>query len=156
MLSALGVMGEWNTQPLIAATIPILILGVPIFDFAYIIIVRQIRGETKTIGEMIERCAPDHLSHRLVWLGFSQRKSVFFIYIMCFVLGISGLLLRNSESTLDSVAGLLQGGSVAVLIVLLMITAEGRHGRGYVVTEDTVNLDLDEAIEEKERARRAA
>ncbi|MFP6616227.1 MAG: hypothetical protein VCB26_07470 [Candidatus Hydrogenedentota bacterium] len=156
MLSALGVMGEWNTQPLIAATIPILILGVPIFDFAYIIIVRQIRGETKTLRKMIEHCAPDHLSHRLVWFGFSQRKSVFFIYIMCFVLGISGLLLRNSESTLDSVAGLLQGGSVAVLIVLLMITAEGRHGRGYVVTEDTVNLDLNEAIEEKERVRRTA
>ncbi len=72
------------------------------------------------------------------------------------MLGISGLLLRNSESTLDSVAGLLQGGSVAVLIVLLMITAEGRHGRGYVVTEDTVNLDLNEAIEEKERVRRTA
>lgn len=156
VLSALGVMGEWNTQPAIAAMIPILILGVPIFDFAYIIIVRLIRGETKTLREVIEHYAPDHLSHRLVWFGFSQRKSVFFIYIMCFVLGVSGLQLRNSASTLDSVAGLLQGGSVVVLIVLLMVTAEGRHGRGYGTIEEAVKLELKEAIEEKERARRTA
>jgi hypothetical protein len=75
---------------------------------------------------------------------------------MCFVLGVSGLQLRNSASTLDSVSGLLQGGSVVVLIVLLMVTAEGRHGRGYGTIEEAVKLELKEAIEEKERARRTA
>lgn len=155
-LSALGVMGEWNTEPIIASTIPVLILGVPLFDFAYIIIVRIIRGETRTVRDVIEHCAPDHLSHRLVWFGFSQRKSVLFIYVMCFVLGVSGLLLRNSASTLDSVVGLLQGGSVVLLIVLLMVTAEGRHGKGFVMTEDKVQLDLKEIIEENERAKQSA
>lgn len=155
-LSALGVMGEWNSDRVVAATIPVLILGVPIFDFAYILIVRLVRGETKTLREVIEHCAPDHLSHRLVWFGFSQRKSVLFIYLMCFVLGVSGLLLRNSETSLDSIVGLMQGVSVVALIVLLMLTAEGRHGRGFVVTESSVQLDLKEVIEENERAKQSA
>lgn len=156
MLSALGVMGEWSSDRVVASIIPILILGVPIFDFTYIIIVRILRGETRTLRDIIEHCAPDHLSHRLVWFGFSQRKAVLFIYLMCFVLGVSGLLLRNSDNGLDSVVGLLQGGSVVLLIVLLMLTAEGRHGRGYVVTENRVNLDLNDAIEENERIKRSA
>lgn len=126
-LAALGVMGEWADSRIVACTIPVLILGVPIFDFGYIIIVRILKGETRTVRSVIEHCAPDHLSHRLVWFGFSQRKSVLFIYMISVVLGLSALLLRNSERGLDSILGLVQGGFVLLLIVLLMITAEGRR-----------------------------
>lgn len=64
ILAALGVMGEWADNRIVACTIPVLILGVPIFDFAYIIINRIYTGETRTIRSVIEHCAPDHLSHR--------------------------------------------------------------------------------------------
>ncbi len=128
-LSALGVMGEWADHRVVACTIPVLILGVPIFDFGYIIVTRIFKGETRTVREVIEHCAPDHLSHRLVWFGFSQRKAVLFIYMMSFVLGISGLLLRNSIRSFDSLLGLVQGGSVLLLIAVLMITAESRRAR---------------------------
>lgn len=153
-LSALGVMGEWNSEPIIASVIPILILAVPIFDFAYIIIIRILRGETTTVLQVIEHCAPDHLSHRLVWFGFSQRKAVLFIYLMCFVLGISGILLRNSENTMDSVIALLQGGSVVSLIVLLMLTAEKRYG--HRVNDAVGEIDLPESVDEETRIRESA
>lgn len=126
ILSALGVMGEWNEHQVVAATIPVLILAVPLFDFAYIIIDRIIQGETRTIRSVIEHCAPDHLSHRLVTFGFTQRQSVLFIYLMCIVLGVSGILLRNNERLMDSALGLAQGGAIVLLIVILMVTAEGR------------------------------
>lgn len=129
MLSALGVMGEWTEHSVISSTIPILILGVPIFDFAYIIIVRIITGETRTLRSVIEHCAPDHLSHRLTWIGFTQRKAVVFIYVMCFALGCSGILLRNSSTVSDSILGLLQGMSVVVLIVALMVIAGRMHAQ---------------------------
>lgn len=127
MLSALGVMGEWTEDRAIACTIPILILGVPLFDFAYIIIARILRGETKTMREIIEHCAPDHLSHRLMWIGFSQRKAVLFIYLMTFVLGTSGVLLRNSDSFSDSLLAITQGASVIAIIVILMASIDRRH-----------------------------
>jgi len=128
-LAALGVMGEWAETTVVAVTIPILILGVPLFDFAYIILVRIAKGQTRTVRDVIEHCAPDHLSHRLVWLGFSQRRSVLFIYVMAAALGLAGVLLRNGTRTFDSVIGLMQGLAVITLIVTVMVTAEGKQNQ---------------------------
>jgi len=126
-LAALGVMGEWTTNRVIACTIPVLILGVPIFDFAYIILVRVWRGETRTLRDVIEHCGTDHLSHRLVWMGFSQRKAVLFIYLISFALGITGVLLHNSTSNADSVLALLQGAAIVLIIIALMAAVQRRH-----------------------------
>lgn len=158
ILSALGVMGEWNEQKVIAATIPVLILAVPLFDFAYIIIARIIQGETRTIRSIIEHCAPDHLSHRLVAFGFTQRQSVLFIYLMCIVLGVSGILLRNNERLMDSALGLAQGGAIVVLIVILMVTAEGRikHAKKFELTTLPVTSKKREAKKPSEEIKRPA
>ena len=119
-------MGEWNESPVVASTIPILILGVPLFDFAYIIVTRILHGETKTLLQVIEHCAPDHLSHRLVWIGFSQRNAVLLIYLIAAALGITGLLLHDSRSAFGSAFGLIQGLAFVVVILILMGTAERR------------------------------
>ncbi len=126
-LAALGVMGEWTENRIIASTIPVLILGVPLFDFAYIIIARIIKGETRTFRSVIDHCAPDHLSHRLVWFGFTQRQAVFFIYLIAITLGISGILLRNTTSVLDSQLALFQGMAIVAIILILMALASRRH-----------------------------
>ncbi len=127
-LAALGVMGEWSEQSrLVSCTIPVLILGVPLFDFAYILFVRIWRGETRTLRDIIDHCAADHLSHRLVWIGFSQRKAVFFIYLICIAMGISGILLRHSDSFLDSQLALFQGLAIAAIVMVLMSTAAKQH-----------------------------
>lgn len=126
-LAALGVMGEWTENRIIACTIPVLILGVPLFDFAYIIIARIIKGETRTFRSVIDHCAPDHLSHRLVWFGFTQRQAVFFIYLISITLGISGILLRNTTSVLDSQLALFQGLAIVAIIIILMALAARRH-----------------------------
>lgn len=122
-LAALGVMGEWTEHRVTSSAIPILILGVPLFDFAYIIIARILRGETRTLREIIDHCAKDHLSHRLMWLGFSQRKAVNFIYLLSLALGITGILLRNSTSYLDTELALFQGVAIVVIVIVLMATA---------------------------------
>lgn len=126
-LAALGVMGEWGRSPIISLSIPILILGVPIFDFAYIIIARILRGDTRTLRDVIEHCAPDHLSHRLVWIGFSQRKAVTFIYMIAVSMGVSGILLRNSASLFETALALFQGIAIVFIVVILMATASRRH-----------------------------
>ena len=133
-LAALGVMGEWSPNRIISCTIPILILSVPIFDFAYVLLARILRGETRTLRAVIEHCATDHLSHRLVLLGFSQRKAVFFIYLISIAVGITGVLLHNSTSQIDSVLGLLQGGAIILIVIGLMLAAT-RHQIGHLQSE---------------------
>ncbi|MBI5092760.1 MAG: undecaprenyl/decaprenyl-phosphate alpha-N-acetylglucosaminyl 1-phosphate transferase [Candidatus Hydrogenedentes bacterium] len=127
MVAALGVMGEWSTHRIISCTIPVLILGVPIFDFGYILIARIVRGETRTLRAVIEHCGTDHLSHRLTWMGFSQSQSVLFIYLLAVALGVTGLLLRNSVSPVDSMLALMQGGAILAIVVILMSSATRRR-----------------------------
>ena len=126
-LAALGVMGEWSENRIISISIPVLILGVPVFDFAYILIARMVRGDTRSLREAIEHCAPDHLSHRLVWIGFSQRKAVLFIYLIAIAMGVSGVLLRNSVSYVDTGLAFAQGIAIIVIVVVLMSTAARTH-----------------------------
>ena len=134
-LAALGVMGEWSQNRIVSVSIPVLILGVPIFDFAYILLSRIIRGDTKTVREVIEHCAPDHLSHRLVWIGFSQPKAGLFIYMISFALGVSGVLLRNSTSYFDTALAFSQGLAIVVIVMVLMATAARRH-------QDAINEEV--------------
>ncbi len=160
-LAALGVMGEWADSRIVACTIPVLILAVPIFDFTYILVARVFKGQTRTIREVIEHCAPDHLSHRLVWLGFTQRRAVMFIYLMAFVLGLSGIMLRNSTRGFDSAIGLIQGLCVVALIVTLMLTAEGRQASlerkmGALIRMPRPAAEIDAAGEAVEEMRKTA
>ena len=127
MLAALGVMAEWTPDRFTSCTIPVIVLGVPIFDFAYILLARILRGDTRTVASVINHCATDHLSHRLVWIGFSQREAVLFIYLLSIGLGVTGILLRNSVSYLDSALGMLQGLVMLAIVVILMETAARRH-----------------------------
>jgi len=128
-LAALGVMGEWTPNRLISCSIPVIVLGVPLFDFAYILIARIVRGETRSLRTIIDHCGMDHLSHRLTWMGFSQCQAVLFIYLICVALGVSGVLLRNSVNYLDATLGILQGLSVFAIVVILMAVANRRHKR---------------------------
>jgi UDP-GlcNAc:undecaprenyl-phosphate GlcNAc-1-phosphate transferase len=145
-LAALGVMGEWTENRIISCTIPILILGVPLFDFAYVIIARIVRGETRTFRDIIDHCAPDHLSHRLVWFGFTQRQAVFFIYLISATMGISGILLRNTTSLVDSQLALFQGVAIIAIIIILMVLAARRHAATLEKHEAAVS-DLAQQLE---------
>jgi len=126
-LAALGVMGEWNENRFIAAIIPALILAVPLGDFAYILVSRIWRGETKTLREVIDHCAPDHLSHRLVWFGFTQKQAVLFIYLVTGALGVTGILLRNANTAMDAQLAMAQGLGILAIVGILMTTASRRH-----------------------------
>ncbi|MFA6241045.1 MAG: MraY family glycosyltransferase [Candidatus Hydrogenedentales bacterium] len=138
-LAALGVMGEWSRNPIVSTSIPLLILGVPIFDFVYILVARIIRGDTRTVRQVIDHCATDHLSHRLVWMGFSQHQAVLFIYLLCLVMGISGVLLRNSTSLVDTALALFQGLTIVSLVFILMAIA-ARSSRAEIAKKEAMRF----------------
>jgi len=127
MLAALGIMGEWTENRVVSCTIPVLVLGVPLFDFAYVLIARIITGRTRTLVQVINHCGTDHISHRLTWIGFSQRQAVLFVYLICIAFGATGILLRNSVNLLDSALGILQGLAIMTIVVTLMKIADARR-----------------------------
>jgi len=95
-LASLGFMGEWSENPVKASIIPILVLGVPVFDLAYIVIGRWLDGVTKSVVEAITFCAKDHLSHRLIILGLSYKAAILFIYLVSICISIGAVVLQNA------------------------------------------------------------
>ncbi|MCP8967680.1 glycosyltransferase family 4 protein [Ectobacillus ponti] len=73
-ISVLSLLGLYKSVTMFSFLVPIIILGVPIFDTSFAIIRRLVNK--KPIS------APDksHLHHRLLALGFSHRKTVLLIY----------------------------------------------------------------------------
>ncbi|MBI4707527.1 MAG: undecaprenyl/decaprenyl-phosphate alpha-N-acetylglucosaminyl 1-phosphate transferase [Candidatus Omnitrophica bacterium] len=86
VISSMAIMASWSESKLIAVTIPVLMLGVMIFDTSMITVLRIAEGKVRTFRQWLEHADTDHLSHRLTHMGLSQRETVMFIYIINFVL----------------------------------------------------------------------
>ena len=90
MLAVLSVQGGFKSYAVISFAVPLLILGLPIFDTAFAILRRLVTGK----GIM----TPDrgHIHHRLVDMGFSQKQTVFILYAIRGVLGLAAVVLAES------------------------------------------------------------
>ena len=67
--------------------LPVVILSMPLYDTFSVIFLRSIKKVSLTKGDM------NHLVHRLMRARYSQRKAVLLIYLMSFIIGISGVFL---------------------------------------------------------------
>jgi UDP-GlcNAc:undecaprenyl-phosphate GlcNAc-1-phosphate transferase len=73
--------------------VPVFILAVPIFDTTLVVISRLRRGVSpNTPGK-------DHISHRLVNLGFSQRESVLILYLATGAAGMVAVFVTQATVT---------------------------------------------------------
>lgn len=96
LLATISVEGVIKTAATIAVAIPVLALGVPIFDTAFAIIRRLINGRP------IMEADKGHLHHRLLDHGFSQKQTVLTLYVISTVLGGSAVVISNATSRLSA------------------------------------------------------
>lgn len=78
---ALFTMGSVRLHDIHNILPPVLVLVVPLFDTALVMMVRPLHGRGIFTG------GTDHLSHRLVALGLSERKAVLLLYLITALLG---------------------------------------------------------------------
>ncbi|MCM8796427.1 MAG: undecaprenyl/decaprenyl-phosphate alpha-N-acetylglucosaminyl 1-phosphate transferase [Candidatus Omnitrophica bacterium] len=123
MLSVLAIIGDWivESNP-IDMIIPILIFAVPIYDIATTTLERFIFKKIRNIVELFEYRGKDHFHYRLSQIGLGNKGAVFFIFLVCILLGLNALLLKLSSSMLN--AGIILSSSIIffILISLLIIT----------------------------------
>ncbi|UCG23732.1 MAG: undecaprenyl/decaprenyl-phosphate alpha-N-acetylglucosaminyl 1-phosphate transferase [Chloroflexota bacterium] len=74
--------------------VPVFILGLPIFDTTLVIISRARRrvNPLTTAGK-------DHVSHRLVAMGYSQGEAVLMLYLIGGAFGMAGLFITGADVT---------------------------------------------------------
>ncbi len=93
MLAAVGIKLRFPTQsPIITWMVPVLVLGVPIFDMTLVVFSRLRRGLNP-----LNTPGTDHTSHRLVRLGYTQREAVMGLYLVGGILGLIALLVVESD-----------------------------------------------------------
>ena len=93
VLAAVGIKLRFPNHPnIITWMIPVVVLGLPIFDTTLIVVSRLRRGINPLTNP-----GKDHVSHRLVSLGLSQRQAVILLYGVCCALGLVGLLIMHAS-----------------------------------------------------------
>src|SRR5262249_43516734 len=97
--------------------IPILVLGLPIFDTSLVVFTRLRERRSPLVG------GRDHTSHRLVGMGLSHQQAVLTFYSVCILLGISAIVV--SQAPLQ-VATLIEIGAVVAGIGCFVIFETAR------------------------------
>jgi len=87
-LSAISLMGVMKSTATIALAVPLLIVGVPIFDTASAIVRRILHSRP------IQEADRGHIHHRLLGRGFNQTQTVLIIYVWCVALAVGGYTVR--------------------------------------------------------------
>lgn len=86
-LAAASVIGVFKTTLVVALIVPLLILGVPIFDTLFAIFRRLKEKKSPFMAD------DKHIHHFLLRAGLSQREAVLSIYIVCFLLSFVALIM---------------------------------------------------------------
>jgi UDP-GlcNAc:undecaprenyl-phosphate GlcNAc-1-phosphate transferase len=128
-LASIAVMGEWSEKSMVSSLLtPVLIFSVLIYDMIYITISRILTGKVHNIKEWLDYVGKDHLHHRLADLLHSRKKSVLFILLLTFTLGLNALLLRNADAV---TAVILLSQALCILIVITVMEIAGnKNSRG--------------------------
>ena len=91
LLAALGIKLRFNNTDFVTWMVPILVLGLPLFDITLVVFSRTRRRIPFTRG------GKDHTSHRLVALGLTKREAVLAILLICCFLGLAAIIVMSAS-----------------------------------------------------------
>ncbi len=109
ILAAISIEGVMKSVATIAVIVPLMILGLPIFDTTFAIFRRFLNG--KSIAEADK----GHLHHRLLARGYSQQKTVLILYVISFIFSLIAILV----SKLNSKGAVIFSFSVFITAIIL-------------------------------------
>jgi UDP-GlcNAc:undecaprenyl-phosphate GlcNAc-1-phosphate transferase len=89
LLAAISMKGAIKSASAIVLAVPILALGLPIYDTIFAIIRRKVNGRS------IAEADKGHLHHRLLNMGLSQRQVVIIMYLINAVLGMIAIIVMQ-------------------------------------------------------------
>jgi UDP-GlcNAc:undecaprenyl-phosphate GlcNAc-1-phosphate transferase len=86
-LAAVSIEGTLKSAAAVAVVVPVMALGLPIFDTCFAIVRRVSNGHS------IGQADRGHLHHRLLDMGFSQRQACFVMYALSAFLGLAAVMM---------------------------------------------------------------
>ena len=92
-LSVISILGAAKTYTAAVIVLPLIVLGLPIFDTIWAIIRRLIKGKSL---KAVFKADKGHLHHKLVAKGFSQKQAVLILYGISAIFGMFAVILCDS------------------------------------------------------------
>lgn len=119
VLAILAIKLKFATQPLnVTWMVPIFVLAVPVMDINLAILTRLLEGRSPM------QAGKDHISHRVMSVGFSQRQTLFILYGFCVLFGLIAITVSQVEPSLALQIGTFALGAMVLIFVLLMIVRQ--------------------------------
>ncbi len=140
-LAVFSVEGVFKMHTVLSFLIPIAVFALPLFDTLHAIIRRIIKRQSPF--------SPDknHLHHKLIKQGFSHKQSVYIIYAICAILGLSAVTF--SADNPSKALMILAVGFAVLGVYLLLITKYGFNSKeGFGIESEKleqINAVIDEA-----------
>ncbi|HHX23034.1 MAG TPA: undecaprenyl/decaprenyl-phosphate alpha-N-acetylglucosaminyl 1-phosphate transferase [Thermoanaerobacterales bacterium] len=125
VLAAQAIEGAVKSATAMALIIPILALGLPIFDTAYAILRRFVNGKP------LMQADKGHVHHRLLAIGLSQKQAVVYMYLISISLGICSVVLARLGMKQGIIAFALVISMLLISVRYINITLEAKkstHG----------------------------
>jgi UDP-GlcNAc:undecaprenyl-phosphate GlcNAc-1-phosphate transferase len=88
-IASVSVIGPAKGATIVAIIVPVLVLGLPLFDVLFAIF-RRVRK-----GRPIFSADKSHLHHQLAYMGMGQRRAVLMIYGVSSVMGIAAVVFSR-------------------------------------------------------------
>ena len=115
VLSSVAIMGLFKFSTMISFAVPFLVLGLPLFDFLFVIVRRVASGKSPAVADR------KHVHHRLIDMGFSQKQAVTILYAVSAILGIAAVLATADDEirAVLFVTALLAALGVAIMVIVI-------------------------------------
>lgn len=113
ILATMSIQGMFKFYAVISFVVPFLILGIPIFDISFAVIRRLARHQNPMTADR------EHIHHRLIDMGFSQKQTVAITYTLTGILGLAAVLLTSSGEvkTLILIGAVIVVGSLGLMVI---------------------------------------
>ena len=131
-LGVISIQGMLKSFAAISLAIPLLVLGLPLFDTAFAILRRLLKGRS------IMEADRGHLHHRLIDMGLSHKQSVVVMYIASAALGLCAIVLADK-------------GVLGAIVLFISVSVFIVGGARYMseISDNDDDTGPDEGAEEK-------
>lgn len=116
-LSVISILGAAKTYTAAVIVLPLIVLGLPIFDTIWAIIRRLVKGKSL---KAVFRADKGHLHHKLVAKGFSQKQAVLVLYGISAIFGMFAVILCDS--------GIWKALSFLLIVIVAIATGYNNFG----------------------------
>lgn len=154
MLACIAVQGVLKTAAVVALVFPLVVLAVPILDTAFVVAKRF------KYRRPAWQADTEHFHHRMARIGFSQRRTVLYLYLWTLLLAALALALRfvpysDDHGNFDTgwtiviiaIGVLVIAASVYLVYVLEIVKFRRFRERQLAKQEGITQTEIDEEID---------